>query len=350
VTTQALRRRSGRALTAVLLAAAVTAGTVAVTEAPAEADTARRDASTGWMPDVSPSQVSAVVDWVTGATTVFGRGTDGAIWYRTADVSGSWTGWTAIPGMVATSGPSAVLRAWNGGVVVDVVVRGPDNGAYWWGAELDPLTGRPDLAHAGWGLLRGGFTSALTVASLGGDSLVVVGRGGDGAIWQRTLDLNWGWSDWFSLGGAAFSVPAVEAVTDGSTWWFEVSVVGTDWRVWQRATNADPQQPHALGAWGGGLLYSSHGLGAMNTTADWWGADRTLTTGGADHSVVLVDPQSSWYAALGGWLTSTAAIVSLPDGTQRVFARGGDNQLWFTDFDPATETHTPWTNLGGQLL
>jgi len=344
-------RRPGRLLAAGVLTMAFLGGAGLTGTTEAAASPARKDASTGWMPDVSPSQVSAVTDWVTGATTVFGRGGDGRIWYRTDDGVGNWSAWAAIPGLVATSAPSAVLRDWNGGVVVNVVVRGQDNSAYWWSASLDPSTGQPDLVGAGWGWLRGGFTTALSVASLGGDSLVVVGRGGDGAVWQRTLDLNWGWSpSWVSLGGAAYSAPTVEAVTDGNTWWFDVAVVGTDWRVWQRSTNADPQDVQPLGPWHGGVMYSSHGLGAINTTADWWGPDRTLTTGGADHSVVLVDPDSSWYAALGGSLTSTAAITALPDGPYRVLARGGDNALWFTDFDPATETHTGWTTLGGQLL
>ena len=96
----------------------------------------RQDASTGWMIDVSPSQVAAVLAY-SGRNTVFGLGTDGGIWYRT---DYSFAGWTAMPRtttsgavLTATSGPAAVSS--DNGASVDVVVRGTDGG-YWWTTEI----------------------------------------------------------------------------------------------------------------------------------------------------------------------------------------------------------------------
>jgi hypothetical protein len=140
---------------------------------------ARRDASTGWITDVSPSQVASVVSQ-DGNTTVFVRGTDSRIWFRT-DLGGSWSEWSAVPGATAvTSGPAAVAV----GGFVYVLARGPRNEALYQLANLTFGTGQPQMWNVNWTSLGGSLTSAPAIASVG-DSLSVVGRGGDGAIWQR---------------------------------------------------------------------------------------------------------------------------------------------------------------------
>jgi hypothetical protein len=80
------RRRSIGGLAALSVSALLL---VSGGSAPALADgpIARRDASTGWITDLSPVQVAAGVA-ITGQTTVFARGADGAIWYRTEDSGG----------------------------------------------------------------------------------------------------------------------------------------------------------------------------------------------------------------------------------------------------------------------
>jgi hypothetical protein len=324
------------------------AATVMVGEggaSPARADgngVVRRDASTGWITDVSPSQVSAVVD-VNGQQTVFVRGTDGEIWYRT-DVAGTWTGWAVIPGAVgATSGPGAVSVEGN---FVYVVVRGRGGAAYTQSAMLG--ASGPTGWSWYWGTLGGSLTSAPTISTAGNGSLAVVGRGGDGAIWQKLSDRSHGWSQWVSLGGYAESAPAIEAQEVGGVWRHMVYVVGTDLRIWQVPTTADSLAAGDRGSWYGGSIFSGHGLGSINTTADWSFVDTLLTAGGGDHSVFLVDPVTGWAEPLGGWLTSTAAVLGDQGGNVRVFARGGDNALWYTDYDGLGSPYV-WSSLGGQL-
>jgi hypothetical protein len=348
VTTSRRRGRTGLrrlALTvgAVGLTATVLVGEGGVDAARADGNgVARRDASTGWITDVSPSQVATVVD-VNGQQTVFVRGTDGEIWYRT-DVAGTWNAWARIPASVgATSGPGAVSVEGN---FVYLVVRGGNGAVYLQSAMLG--ANGPVNWSGSWGRLGGSLTSAPTIATGGDGSLSVVGRGGDGAVWQILSDRTHGWSQWVSLGGYAFSAPAIEADEVAGAWRYMVYVVGTDLRVWHVPATADPLAAGDHGSWYGGSQFSGHGLGSINTSADWSYVDTLLSAGGGDHSVFLVDPADGWAESLGGRFTSTAAIAGDADGNVRVYARGGDNALWYTVWDGQGGPYV-WTSLGGQL-
>jgi hypothetical protein len=337
-----------RGLSAVVLAAAV----VTCAAGPAQADynpVARQDASTGWMTDVSPSQVAAVLAY-SGRNTVFGLGTDGGIWYRT---DYSFAGWTAMPRtttsgavLTATSGPAAVSS--DNGASVDVVVRGTDGGYWWTTGRLDADTGEPK-GWLPWSPLRGSFTSAPSIGSIGADRLAIAGRGTDGAVWHRIYEGTQGWSNWVSLGGRAYSAPAVEGEVVGGVGRYVIYVVGTDLRIWQVPTSAQRGSAGDRGSWFGGQLFSAHGLGTINAWANPWRTDKRLTAGGGDHSVFLVDPSTGWAAPLGGYLTSTAAVLRQNTGDHRVFARGLDNALWYVDYYPGSHANSGWFSLGGQL-
>ena len=142
---------------------------------------------------MSPVQVASVVA-ANGATTVFVRGSDSGIWYRTGSGS-NWGDWRSIPSTVATSGPAVVT--WDGSQL-DVVVRGGD-GAYWRSLGTFDSAGRPTgLGY--WQSLGGNFTTAPSVASLSPGRLTIAGRGGDGAVYQMLWN-GTAWSGWTSLGG-----------------------------------------------------------------------------------------------------------------------------------------------------
>jgi hypothetical protein len=298
----------------------------------------QKNSLTGNIVDASPVTSSAVVS-SSGATTVFARGTDGVIYYRTGQGTGTYTPWAAVPNMISTGGPSAVSAD---GASVQLVVRGPGMAVYRASAPLDPSTGVPGT-WSDWASLGGVLSTAPSVASVGPDRYAVVGRGSDGATWERVYD-GTSWSEWASVGGAAFSAPAIEADNVNGSWRYIVSVVGTDWKVWRLPTAV--LTPRALGAWTSSGDYTSHGPGSGNTTAGTWGP-KVLSTGGADHSVVLADPQSDWYAALGGSVTGTAAVARQPDGTVLVFARGGDKGMWMVRWSSGGVG--TWTSLGGGL-
>ena len=341
MTTTATMRRAGRALAVAALTLAFAAG--AALTAPTEAEAAP-------LPDASPTQVSAVAA-ATGQTTVFVRGTDNAIWYRTGRYS-NYGSWKAIPYPAAglTSGPAATISELSGPQLVTVVARNGYGAAMFTQSWLDGTTGEPTTWGA-WSSMGGNFTSALSAASLGDNRWAVAGRGTDGAVWLSIAGGQTGrpTERWQSLGGAAYSAPTVEAEWTGSAWRWRTFVVGTDWRVWQRSSNVDGLG--AIGPWIGGWVYSSHGLGSINTFGNPSRTDRLISTGGADHSVVVADPDSTRYAALGGWITSTAALVRQDDGSVLVLARGGDNALWYQYYYPGSPpASSGWYLLGGQLL
>lgn len=298
----------------------------------------QKNSLTGNIVDASPVTASAVLS-ASGATTVFVRGTDGVIFYRTGRGTGTYTPWTAIPNMFSTGGPAAVSAD---GTSVELVVRGPGMTTYRTSAPLDPATGAPG-AWSAWTSLGGVLSTAPSVASVGTDRYAVVGRGSDGAVWQRVYD-GTSWSEWASLGGSGISAPSIEADRVGGAWRYLVSVVGTDWRIWRLPTAMLTARP--LGSWFTTGGYSSHGPGSGNTPGPFWGP-KVMSTGGTDHSVVLVDPGSAWSAALGGSLTSTAAVSRQPDGSVLVFARGGDWALWMVRY--SSSGVGTWTSLGGAI-
>jgi len=297
----------------------------------------QKNSTTGNITDLSPMTVASVVS-ANGATTAFVRGTDGAIHYRTGRGTGSYSPYYAIPGDFTTSGPAAVS---SDGVRVDLVVRATGGVLLQTSSTLDATTGMPGI-WAGWKSLGGALTAAPGIASVGPDRLAVAARGTDGSIWERVYDGS-DWSSWTPLGGLAFSAPSVEADYSTGAWQYRVTVVGNDLHSWTIPTGST--RAGAVGPWSGGRQFSSHGIGNANTSAPVW-TPKVQSTGGGDHSVVLVEPTSAWIAGLGGYITSVASVSRQPDGSVLVFGRGSDKALWVIRYDFSTGAGT-WTNLSG---
>jgi hypothetical protein len=329
---------------AALLLVSASSGT-----AVADDPVARRDASTGYVTDLSPVQVAAVTT-TTGETTIFARGSDGAIWHR-AEVGGIWSGWDAVPGKGMTSAPAVVLsgqgfllyaRGADGSLMETGANFGPDGRPASWDKSFDPASTAP------WKSIGGRLTSAPGVSQTG-YSRTVVARGADGMTWQRTYDqFTNSWDAWVPLGGVAYSAP-VPLFESSPTHRYQVSVVGSDGRVWQTYTTSLSGPDRQQSSWIPRPWPSAHGVGVT-----WRGNRVALTTVGTDHAVYLRNLASGAGVRLGGRVASTATVTNLPSGTGsdrvRVFATGADHAVWYIDYDFGTGSASGWTSLGGYIV
>lgn len=299
----------------------------------ARINTLVQDASTGYIPDVAPVQVSAVAS-ANGLATVFVRGLGNTVWHRTALSGGGYGPWVAVPATGATTGPSTVM---SDASRLHMVLRGTDN-AVWYNSAVLQSDGTPG-PWQGWQSLGGYATAAPTIASLASNRLAVVTRGTDGAVWQRVWTGS-SWSGWASLNGYAYSSPVLMADVANSR--YVVSVVGMDNKVWQTGTGVT--SPGQAGPWVGGGLFSSLAP-ASNGASAAAGPVSLLSVGGRDHEALLLDTSTSAMIDTGGTVTSIAGMTLLPDGSTLVLGRGLDDALWVTRY--RSGQRPTWTSLGG---
>jgi SpoIID/LytB domain protein len=297
------------------------------------------DATTGNIPDVSPSQPASVVS-ANGMTTVFARGTDDGIWYRTGTglqgYGPGYSAWQAIPGTRATSGPAVVT---SDGHWIDIVVRGADS-AYWHNAGPLDANGKPAW-FVGWQPLGGTFTTAPSIAAIGSNRLAVAGRGTDATTHLKIWD-GQAWSAWGGLGGQSYSAPSLTA--DVGNQRYLVTVIGSDSRVWQVGTSLTA--PQVSGSWVGGGVAST--LTPASSAASWTaGQSGGLTLGGGDHSAVLLGWDGS-SLGLGGAFTSVISIAPQWDGSYYLFGRGLDRSLWMARY--VNGVVSTWMPLGGAIV
>jgi hypothetical protein len=253
-----------------------------------------------------------------GRLNIFVRGGDGALWQKRWDANG-WSGWDSLGGFI-TADPAAV--SWTEGASqavdlvprIDVFVRGGDGAL--WHRSLDTVGWSP------WTSLGGFITSGPDVASSGQGSLEVFAVGGDGAIWVRRLS-GTTWAEWQSLGGSLTSDPGVVSASPSN---LSLFARGGDGGLWTRSWN--------------GVIWSDwNSLGGQvvgGPDAASWAPGRTdVFVRGADGFVWSRSlNQSSWsgWARLDGTVTSDPTAVSWGNGRVDLFARRPDSSLghrWF---------------------
>jgi hypothetical protein len=312
----------------------------------------RNDASTGYIPDISPYGVSSVVS-ASGHTTVFVRGTDSRIWYRTGGLGGGWGSWSAIPYPYARSGPAAVS---SDGDTVQVYVRSPDNTIWYSSAVLDPTSGVP-ASWTSWGAEPGAMEAARTTAAPGVAEVdptrkAMVVRGTDGGLWYSVYDVTHAprsWSNWVYLGGLTHAAPSIEVDYLGGDWQYVVTAVGTDGGVWRIPVSAQRSAPRALAGWARmAQPTSTLGPATANTDGAAWATPRLIGLGGPGRTIVLVDPDTGQADSLGAGSTSPPNLAPQLDGSVRVFVRGNDGALWTNHVDEFGDDG--WTFLGGSLI
>jgi len=141
----------------------------------------------------------------TFALDLFVRGLDANIWENTLSFSGTWSGWSRVPGgRITTHGPAATPTVGN----ITLYAREPDAGV--WENIRDETTGN----WRGW-IARGGIVTAAPGAkspSGPGENLLLVARGSGAGIWANFV--NSSTSQWREVPGelhdTATAAPAVE--------------------------------------------------------------------------------------------------------------------------------------------
>jgi len=183
--------------------------------------------------------------------------------------------------------------------------------------------------------------------------VAVFGRGTDNALWWRH-QTSVGWSPWASLGGRLTSKPAATATPylsgpgDNSVF---VVARGTDGAVWLRALQpAGTPLRLTWGPWGsvdGRVLPGTAPAVALTVGI-------LVAAAGTDRAVWVAEnlygsPGFRWHS-IGGRTSSGPGIAVPADGVAAAFARGLDNAAWYYEFRGQTAGVTVgWHSLGGDL-
>jgi hypothetical protein len=191
----------------------------------------------GWA-DLSGASASAPVLVSTpslGRLDLFVQGTDNGIYHK-AYKSGAWSNSWDSPGGATPSRPAAALYFYHDPSssdydVLELVVRGTDNGVYYNFLQISPLDtglwtswhslGGATLSAPTFAFFDNGCTSASPTKCSSIDALAV--RGTDNALYYNALDE--GWDSWDSPGGSIASSPA-SAYIPGTPWNFLFLVEG----------------------------------------------------------------------------------------------------------------------------
>ena len=272
--------------------------------------------------NIEATTVSATVSGGVGAvrtdsgTTVFVRGSDDAVWLRSADPA---AGYQSIGGRIQF-GPAAV--SW-GGNRLDLFVIGTDGALY-------HRAGSVNGPWASWEALGGVLTASPAALSFASNSLAVFGRGTDGQLWT----IGWTgtrWTSWAPKGGLLTSGPGAVVVPDSKQ--AIVGVRGTDGNLYELQLDSAGR--------GGYLAVGTPVSSAPAYAARSGGGNRTLAFRSKDGC------PSVGGTPIGGSITSAPALVLDRTGSGvSAFARGTDNALWAYRGVPGAGS---WSSLGGLL-
>ena len=154
----------------------------------------------GWtlLPGPTPVEVSLAAD--SSYLYVAAVAPDGTIWHRRMDASGGWSGWTRIPGLTDVSPAIAIF---NNRLYFACKEESTNN--IWYG-YVD-LASYPN-GWSGWTFLPGPTPDALTLTA-SSDTLYLAARGMENGIWYRGLGASGPWSGWSHVLGSTDARPAI---------------------------------------------------------------------------------------------------------------------------------------------
>jgi hypothetical protein len=202
----------------------------------------------------------------------------------------------------------------------------------------DQVTGRGSpIGAVPWEPLGGSLTGAPDAASRGAGLLDVFARGAGNALVHRSWSSG-RWGAWESLGGSLSSAPGAVAWSAGR---LDVFARGGDMGLWHQWWNGT--------AWSG---WESLG-GSLTSGPDVssWSQGRLDVFGrGGDNGLwhkFWDGARWSGWESLGGGLSSDPGAVSWGGNRIDVFARGTDNQMWHMAWDG--QRWNAWEPFAGAL-
>ncbi|MDA0169793.1 hypothetical protein OJ998_11915 [Solirubrobacter taibaiensis] len=268
----------------------------------------------------------SVVATKEGNLHLFVRGSDGVILYRTM-TNLAWGAWTAVAGLDATSGPSAVVV----GTTVQLYARGPD-GAIWQNALVDGQ-------WRGWVSMTGGFLSGPAAAQLFNGAVQLFARGLDGQPYYRQTGA--ATSDWAGLGGGGTAALAAFPIYNyGST--MEVLGRSDSGTLRRMVMNATPPAWEDLG---GNFLGAPATLGANSGTS----FHLDVLVRAYDNTLFhRSDALGNWNRVDGTQLASSPTAAETGTGRGVVIARVG-SELWtmtISGYNTTTPIYGAWSSLG----
>ena len=215
----------------------------------------------------------------TTSGTLFGRGTDNALWEFLGASPGKSNVWVSLGGRL-TSRPGAAAGALSvgGGRSLDLVAPGTDSAV--WDREFNfaTTTWRPWMSLGG-RVLAGSGPAAVNV----GGTLYVLAVGTDHALWVKHSTDGTHWSAWRSLGGRVFGDVGAATPAAGAGVAFVRGTNNAAWYIeFAGATAGVTPGWHTLG----GELTSGVGAGS--------------TAGGMTWAVVLGTDNHVWQCS-GTW-------------------------------------------------
>lgn len=262
---------------------------------------------------------------------VFARGTDDAVWYKiravsvnaaTGAVTDEFLNRISLGGVV-TSDP---VVASNAGGRLEVFARGTDN-ALWHNWQLD------NGEFGGWASLGGTLLGGAAAGLNQSGRMSVFHRGTDSGLWVRTqlgVGTSSDWGAWGSIGGRLGGDPVVTRLADGRLAVFYRTPENTLVARWQNAPNASSWSNEApLGSPDGGMAGSPSvvllGNGRLQVFVR---SSRNLLY---QRASLTADPSAAW----DGWSSlqftvsqDPVAVLQPAGGSPSLFAVDGARAMW----------------------
>jgi hypothetical protein len=192
-----------------------------------------------------------------------------------------------------------------------------------------------------------GIVGAPAVTTRDYNSIDLFVRGGDNALWWRTL-ANGKWSAWKSLGGYLTSSPFATSIRNNDIW---VAVRGGDGACYSIYTG----DGGATWAWKyeGGQLLAGTSPAIYNDLAEYGGLRGILVTG-TNHVLYYkaVSSYMEWtdWTPVGGYLTSSPGVLTYNYNVAAAGRGGTNGALYVTYSTDWGETYSAWTYKGGSIL
>jgi len=218
-----------------------------------------------------------------------------------------------------------------------------------WAVHMSPMSENVPTPMGG--KLTGGPAAVwIPSGTLPLSGLAVFGRGADNQLWWRYQNSS-GWSGWVPLGGVLTSRPAVSLGADGAPGALTVFARGGDGAVWGRTLTGVPGTGPAKwtqwSSYGGSLLAGTAPASAGNA------AGLFIVAVGTDQAVWVKDQLAGKWLAwqpIGGKTTADPAIFTPSPDAVVAFVRGTDQAAWYREFLGHTKAvRTGWNWLQGTL-